>query len=270
MPDRLSVHFLPRIPSPDESRDDELGQATAVVIDLLRASTTICYGLAAGAREIIACLEVDEARRAAEEITPKPLLGGERGGVQIDGFDLGNSPDEYRPETVAGRTIVFTTTNGTKAMLSCRGARRVLIGSFVNVSAVCAQLNPNQPTHLICAGTESRITREDVLCAGAIVDRLSAWELVGASDLNDEARIARDAWRETMRGLEIDDPGAIEKLARTLRDTRGGKNLVALGLEHDIDAASHIDRFSIVPELDTKSWRIGAAPTGGAAKDSAT
>jgi 2-phosphosulfolactate phosphatase len=289
MPNSLSVHFLPRKPSPTESRyaaarsgvvlaeveswfawQDELHQATAVVIDLLRASTTICFALAAGAREIIPCLEVDEARRLAAGIAPWPLLGGERGGVQIEGFDLGNSPDEYRPEKVAGRTIVFTTTNGTKAMLACRGARRVLIGSFVNLSAVCAQLNPNQPTHLICAGTESRITREDVLCAGAIVDRLTTWELVIARDLNDEARIARDAWRETMRGLEIDDPGAIETLARTLRDTRGGRNLVALGLERDIDAAAQIDRFPIVPELDTKSWHISAAPTGGAAKDSAT
>ena len=232
---------------------DELHQATVVIIDLLRASTTICFALAAGAHEIVPCLEVDEARRIAAGIAPWPLLGGERGGVQIEGFDLGNSPDEYRPEKVAGRTIVFTTTNGTVAMLAYRSARRVLIGSFVNLSAVCAQLNPNQPTHLICAGTKSRITREDVLCAGAIVDRLTTWELVGASDLNDEARIARDAWREAMRGLEIDDPGAIEKLARTLRDTRGGKNLVALGLEHDIDAAAQIDRFPIVPELDTKS-----------------
>jgi 2-phosphosulfolactate phosphatase len=256
MPDRLSVCFLPTL-----IQTEPLASGTAVVIDLLRASTTICYALAAGAKEVIPCLEVEEARRLAAEIAPSPLLGGERGGVQIEGFDLGNSPDEYRPENIAGRTIVFTTTNGTKAMLACRRAGRVLVGSLVNLSAICAQLNPNQVTHLICAGTESKITREDVLCAGAIVDRLTAWELIGPSDLNDEARIARDAWRETMHGLEIDDPGAIETLARTLRDTRGGRNLIALGLEHDIDAAAQIDRFQVVPELDTKNWRITAAPS---------
>jgi 2-phosphosulfolactate phosphatase len=254
MSDRLSVCFLPTL-----VQAEALASDTAVVIDLLRASTTICYALAAGAKEAIPCLEVEEARRLAAEIAPRPLLGGERGGVQIEGFDLGNSPDEYRPEKVGGRTVVFTTTNGTKAMLACRSAGRVLIGSFVNLSAVCAQLNPNQATHLICAGTESKITREDVLCAGAVVDRLTAWELIGASDLNDEARIARDAWRETMHGLEIDDPGAIETLARTLRDTRGGRNLIALGLQHDIEAAAQIDRIQIVPELDKKNWRITAA-----------
>jgi 2-phosphosulfolactate phosphatase len=261
----LRVHFLPTLLEPDE-----LAGATAVVIDLLRASTTICYALAARAKEIIPCLEVEEARRRAAEIVPPPLLGGERGGVQIEGFDLGNSPDEYRPEMVGGRTIVFTTTNGTRAMLARRGAGRLVIGSFVNLSSVCGQLNPNQATHLICAGTQSRITREDVLCAGAIVDRLFSWDIVGTSDINDEARIARDAWRETMHGLDVSDPGAIETLIETLRETQGGRNLIALGLEHDIAAAAQIDRFQIVPELDTKRWRICAAPTSGAANRSAT
>jgi 2-phosphosulfolactate phosphatase len=261
----LNVHFLPML-----LETEELVGSTAVVIDLLRASTTICYALAAGAEEVIPCLEVEEARRRATEIAPRPLLGGERAGVQIEGFDLGNSPDEYRPEIVGGRTIVFTTTNGTRALLACRGASRLVIGSFVNLTSVCGQLNPNEATHLICAGTQSRITREDVLCAGAIVDRLFSWDIVGTSDINDEARIAREAWRETMHGLDFSDPGAIETLALTLRDTQGGRNLIALGLEHDIAAAVQIDRFQIVPELDTKRWRICSAPTSGAANRSAT
>src|SRR5437868_6038312 len=123
MPGRLSVHFLPALADPEELRD-----ATAVVIDLLRASTTICYALAAGAREVIPCLEVDDARRTAADLAASPpVLGGERKGIRIEGFDLGNSPDEYRPDTVGGRTVVFTTTNGTAAMQRCRPARRVLI-----------------------------------------------------------------------------------------------------------------------------------------------
>src|SRR5260221_9549559 len=99
MPGRLFAHFLPVLLHPDELRD-----ATAVVIDLLRASTTICHALAAGAREVIPCLEVDDARRIAADLAAStPVLGGERDGVQIEGFDLGNSPEEYQPDTVGGR-----------------------------------------------------------------------------------------------------------------------------------------------------------------------
>lgn len=251
----LSAHFLPTSTQPDELRD-----ATAVVIDLLRASTTICHALAAGAREVIPCLDVDDARRIAADLAAsRPVLGGERDGVRIEGFELGNSPEEYRPDTVGGRTVVFTTTNGTAAMLRCRGARRVVVGSLVNFSAVCKQLAVVGPTHLICAGTQSKITREDVLCAGAITDRLLSSGAMGESDLNDEARIARDAWRETMHGPDVQNPGSTESLARTLRDTQGGRNLIALGLERDIVAAAQIDKFRIVPELDTESWRIVAA-----------
>jgi 2-phosphosulfolactate phosphatase len=227
---------------------------------VLRASTTICYALAAGARELIPCREVDDARQlAAERSEARPVLGGERGGVLIERFDLGNSPEEYQPETVGGRTVVFTTTNGTAAMLMCRQARRVLIGSFVNITELWKRLRFDQPIHLVCAGTESKITREDVLCAGAIADRMLSVGAVGEAELNDEARIACDAWRESMQGPDVQDLGASEILARTLRETRGGRNLIALGLERDIDAAAQIDKIRLVPELDTKAWRITAA-----------
>ena len=89
------------------------------------------------------------------------------------GFDLGNSPCEFTPETVAGRTIVFTTTNGTQALLICTAAERVLIGSFVNFSAVVKELDGELPIHLLCAGTRGRVTREDVLFAGALVEKLA-------------------------------------------------------------------------------------------------
>ncbi|HKD37434.1 MAG TPA: 2-phosphosulfolactate phosphatase [Pirellulales bacterium] len=255
MPTRLSAHFLPSLIEPGE-----LAGAEVVVIDLLRASTTICQALAAGAAEVIPCLEVDEAHKIAASIgAGRAVLGGERDGVQIEGFDLGNSPDEYTPQTVGGRTVIFTTTNGTPAMLGCRGAERVLIGSFVNCSPICEQLTIDKPIHLICAGTKSKITREDVLCAGAIVDRLLSDGRASGHDLNDEARIACDAWRETINGPETCKLGLSKVLGLTLRETQGGRNLIALGLERDIDAAAQIDKIRLVPELDTTSWRITAA-----------
>ncbi|HEV3418343.1 MAG TPA: 2-phosphosulfolactate phosphatase [Pirellulales bacterium] len=253
----MAAHFLPTLFAPDE-----LSGATALIIDVLRASTTICHALAAGARQVIPCLDVADARRIADDLTARgeqPLLGGERGGVRIEGFDLGNSPEEFSKETVAGRTVVFTTTNGTRAMNQCRAAARVLIGSFVNLSAVCKELVGSEARHLVCAGTRDQITREDALCAGAIADRLIAMGAVDEDGLNDQARLARDAWRQTMYGRDELDSGSIETLARTLRDSQGGRNLIALKLDRDIDAAAQMDRFRIVPELDISNWRITTA-----------
>ena len=123
---KLATYFLPTLVGPGE-----LDGETAVVIDLLRASTTICHALAAGATAVVPCLEVEEAKRIDAMLPPgKAILGGEREGVRIPGFDLGNSPDEFRPDTVGGRTVVFTTTNGTRAMNECRRAAQVFIGSL--------------------------------------------------------------------------------------------------------------------------------------------
>jgi 2-phosphosulfolactate phosphatase len=253
----LAAHFLPDLVPPEE-----LAGGTVVVIDVLRASTTIGHALAAGARAVIPALEVDEARRIAAGLPAgEALLGGEREGLAIAGFDLGNSPAEYRPETVGGRTVVFTTTNGTRAMNRCRAAARVLIGAFVNLSAVCetiqtARSNPAKSIHMLCAGTRGRITREDVLFAGAVIDVLLRGGTVDETAQNDQARIARAAWREATGG---EAPPSMEMLAAELRRTQGGRNLKAIHLERDIDDAARLDSLHIVPELNLAAWRIAPA-----------
>jgi 2-phosphosulfolactate phosphatase len=253
----LAAHFLPDFVTPEE-----LAGATVVVIDVLRASTTISQALAAGARAVIPTLEVDEARRIAAGFpSGAAVLGGEREGLRIEGFDLGNSPAEYRPETVGGRSVVFTTTNGTRAMQRCRTAARVLIGAFVNLSAVCEAIkttepNRSQAVHLLCAGTRGRITREDVLFAGTAIDRLLCDGAVDEMAQNDQARIARAAWREAAGG---ESPLSVATLAAELRDTQGGRNLKAIHLERDIDAAAQIDSLRVVPELNLAAWRIEPA-----------
>lgn len=246
----ISAHFLPLLTTPEE-----MAGAAAVVIDVLRASTTITHALAAGCREVIPCLEVDDARQAAASFPPgEAVLGGERGGLPIAGFALGNSPDECCGDSVGGKTLVFTTTNGTRAMLACRQARRVLIGAFVNLSAVCRALRGESNVHLLCAGTRGQVTREDVLCAGAIADRVSR----DAQDveLNDQAAIARDAWRAAIGGAHANS--LKDRLTEALRATQGGRNLRAIGLERDIVLAADLDRFDVVGELDVEAWRIGA------------
>ena len=257
---RIDVFLLPALVAPEE-----LAGKTTVVIDVLRATTTIIHALAAGASQVVPCLEVEDACRVAAEAPGQIVLGGERGGLPIHGFDLGNSPADYTPARVGGKIVAFTTTNGTRAMLHCRSARRVLIGAFVNFSAICRELAEAGNVALVCAGTDGHVTREDTLFAGAVVHELASpgpplplgegrGEGAGKSKfcLNDQAEIAADAWRACASDLT-----GHNLLGSALRASRGGRNLIDTGQENDIDLAAQIDRFDIVPELDLSTWRIG-------------
>jgi 2-phosphosulfolactate phosphatase len=258
----LTVHFLPELTTPAE-----VAAGVVVVIDVLRASTTITTALAASAREVVPCVEVEEARQRAKELgrrstqvagddsSHEPLLGGERGGLPIDGFDLGNSPSEFTPQRIAGRTVIFTTTNGTKALLACTAAQRILIGSFVNLSAVVRELTGQLPIHILCAGTRGRVTREDVLFAGALVEKLVG-KIVEEEAINDEARISRDVWCHAMNGVQQPGQLANQRLAEVLRHTQGGRNLKNIGLDCDILDAADIDRFDFAPVFEASQWRI--------------
>ena len=241
---KIHCHLLPELMT-----EEELPESTAVVIDVLRASTTICHTLAAGADAVIPCLTTDEARSLRER-RPELLLGGERGGVKIDGFDLGNSPFEYTPEIVTGKTIAFTTTNGTKALHRCREARLTVIGGFVNLSAVVAcLLDADRPVHLVCAGTNGAITAEDVLFAGAVAAELQVKrpnvELVG-----DGVRLALDFYRTNSQN-------EAQFLAAML-DSQGGRNLQQLGQTSDIERAAERNRFSLAPQWNSASNTISS------------
>jgi 2-phosphosulfolactate phosphatase len=234
----LRVHLLPSL-----VEQADLAGRTVVVIDVLRATTTICHALAAGATAVVPCLEIDEARATAGQVSGPVVLGGERKGLRIEGFDLGNSPTEYTPASVGGRTVVFTTTNGTRAMHRAAQAAEVLIGAFANRGGLIRELRSRGGVDLLCAGTHGAITAEDCLLAGAVVDGLAD----EARELNDQARLARDAWR-TVRG------GG--SLAAALRECQGGRNLIAEGFDADIDTAAVLDRFDFVPRLDPRTGRI--------------
>ncbi len=245
----VSVYFLPSLVSPAE-----LAGQTVVVIDVLRATTTICTALAQGARDVIPCLEIADALEVAARIGSQPfLLGGERAGLPIPGFHIGNSPSEYRPERVRDRTLIFTTTNGTRALRHAAQAARVIIGAFVNAGAVAAALASESRIALLCAGTDGHITREDVLLAGYLVEQLSA----SSPQLNDQALLARDAWQHLNDRSPTATPSeAFSWLDHELCNTAGGRNLMALGLAADITAAAQLDQFSLVPELNIASWSI--------------
>jgi 2-phosphosulfolactate phosphatase len=252
---RLDVHPLPKLVA-----DNTLAGSTVVVIDLLRASTTICQAVASGAAEVVPFLEVDDAQAAAAAATDrgKIVLGGERGGRRIDGFDLGNSPAEYTPKAVAGRRVFLTTTNGTRALDHARLARRVLVGSFVNLSAVADSIRDEPRIDILCAGTAGEVTREDLLAAGAMIDAI-CFSDVSARNLNESAAAARIEWRRMCEAARAAGRSVVQQLAIELRDTLGGRNVLSIGLEHDLVDCAQINALDVVPELDIAAWRIRSA-----------
>jgi 2-phosphosulfolactate phosphatase len=241
----VQVHLLPRLVP-----KDRLVGGLAVVIDVLRAATTIVHALAAGCTAVCPCAEVEEARELAGQMRAgRVLLGGERGGVPLPGFDLGNSPREYTTKICRGNTLVFTTTNGTQALLCAAEAERTLVAGFVNYSAVCEQIRQDpRPLHIICAGTDGAVALEDTLLAGALVDYLCE---VMEVRLNDSARLAWDCFENHGRLLQ----GALEI-------SQGGVKLRELGYDEDIRAAAQVDQFNLVPEFRRDPLRIEVGAVG--------
>lgn len=249
----LDVYLLPTM-----TTAETLAGRAVVVIDILRATTTITQALHVGAHEVVPCAEIEEAVRIAHQLTsssssfsPDVVLGGERRGQRIEGFDFGNSPGEYTADAVGNKTLVFTTTNGTRAMQHCRQARRVLLASFNNLSALVDDLRAEQDLALLCAGTDGHVTAEDVLFAGALVDAMASAKSDVVSQ-NDEALLARRAWQ----GMDPADPTSLPQI---LRESRGGRNLIALKMDDDIAAAAQLNTLSSIAELDVNSWRIRRA-----------
>ncbi len=238
---RLEVHLLPALVQPEELRG-----WSVVVIDVLRATSTICHALNSGARQVFPCSDIEGARAKAAGLSGEAvLLGGERGGVLIDGFDLGNSPLDYSPQNVRDKTIVFTTTNGTLAIARAEHAAEVLIGSLNNAGAVARHLAQAQQAAILCAGTQGRITAEDVLAAGAIIDQLSPADEPDRQ-MNDEARLARALFGDGKQLMEV------------LRESRGGQNLRRLGYDADIETAAQLDSLDILPRLNKATGAITA------------
>lgn len=242
----LNVYALPNVL--DEA---EVQGAAAVVIDVLRATTSIVYALDAGAKEVIPCQEVSDVLTAAQQFDANErILGGERGGAPIEGFDLGNSPEEYTPDRVRGKSILFTTSNGTRAMLRVVAAQEILIAAFVNVSAVVRELLSCDRIHIVCAGTDGQISEDDVLLAGLLVERLQRQGGIPYQQ-NAQAVTAREFWLHSFavpKGLGV-EPLETDLLTERLRASRGAQGLLLLGMGDDIRAAAEIDRFGCVPRF---------------------
>ena len=243
------VHLLPGLIPPGA-----LLGGIAVVIDVLRATTVMIQALASGCEAIAPCGEIEDAFRVAAELPPgSTILGGERQGLPIEGFDLGNSPADYTEDACAGKTLVMTTTNGTRAILASLEADRVLIAAFVNLGETVQALAVNAlkvhglPMHLVCAGTDGRVSVEDTLLSGALVSGLADWDVPLG---NDEAVMAASYWRETSHRI------GREPLTDFLAQGRGGRRVLELALGADLADAARVDRFPLVAELRREPLRV--------------
>lgn len=252
-PLKLAVHYLPQFVA-----ESDLADSTVVVVDLLRASTTICHALSAGAKSVVPCVELADAWAKAESYDRSAvLLGGERGGERIEGFDLGNSPAEYTADQVFNRKVLFTTTNGTKALAHARLARQVLIGATTNRRSLVATIANHPEIDILCAGTGGKVTREDVLAAGSISAELVRRTSAQQWETNEWAAAAIGEWEELVTLAQASSRTVSDQFALELRDTIGGRNLLAIGQDADLPLCAQLDVLDVVPALDQATGEIG-------------
>jgi len=223
------------ISSVNEARADRFSHRTAIVIDVLRATSTMVAALEAGVTGIVPTETVLEAKTLHR---PGDLLGGERFSRKITGFDLGNSPQEYKSEMVGGRRLVLTTTNGTRAVIKSMRADNVLAGAIVNAAA-CARtiVELRRDAILLCAGSHDEFAVEDGLCAGLLLDKLEA--LLGQPVETDDFGIAMLALYRDRR----------QAVAETIGSGMTGRRLIKMGLGSDIDWCAAVDTSDLVPRL---------------------
>ncbi len=212
----------------------QIENSIAVIIDIFRATSSICYGIENGAEAIIPVAQVEECA-AYREKGLDYLLAAERNGEVVAGFDFGNSPFSYTKEKVLGETVVLTTTNGTHALHLSIKAKKIVIGSFLNLTALCNWLKDQQENILlVCAGWKNNFNLEDTLFAGAVIDQLKA----SGYQLDDPSIAANDLFQLGKNDLNL-----------YLQKTAHSERLKKLGIEEDIKFCLQVDLTTAIPVL---------------------
>lgn len=213
----------------------DVENSIVVIIDIFRATSSICYGIENGAAAIIPVSHVEECAAYREKFS-EYLLAAERDGEVVEGFDFGNSPFSYTPEKVGGKTIVLTTTNGTHALQLSINAKKIVIGSFLNLTALSGWLlEQDNDVLLVCAGWKNKFNLEDTLFAGAVVSKLKehGYKL-------DDAGIA---------AFDLYEAGKND-LGEYLKKTSHSERLKELGIEKDIAFCLNVDITTAIPILE--------------------
>ena len=233
---KIDVLYAPNAVAPAD-----LAGRTVVVVDVLRATSTIAVALANGAKAVLPAASTDEALRIAQNLERDAVvLAGERKSVRIPGFALGNSPAEFGPEVVAGKTIVMTTTNGTAALIVAQGAREVIAAAAVNFTTVAERARAALEQHgdlvILCAGSEGQFALEDAFAAGRLTKALLPDGGLRRVTVNDGAVAALELARHYG-----------DRWVRALRASAHGRALVELGFRADIEACAAQDTHPVLP-----------------------
>ncbi len=220
----------------------QLRDKNIVVIDVLRASTTVAVALKNGAREIIPVANIESAVKISGSLFGDVTLrGGERNGKMIQGFNLGNSPLEYTEATVRGKSIIYCTTNGSVAMAKSRYARHMAVGSFVNLSSIVEYMKEiNDDFLIICAGKNASFSTfglEDAVCAGMMITKLSEEKSLDLH-LTDAAVAAKALYKSFGRSI-----------LKMLKSSDHGRYLLEIGFEEDIKLCAQVDSVPVLPVL---------------------
>lgn len=219
-------------------KSDVIGKSV-VVIDVLRSSTSICTALAAGAKGVIPAAGPGEAGEMWTKIgSDTAILAGERGGVKIENFALGNSPSEFSAEAVADRLIIMTTTNGTPIFAKAASAEMVITCGLVNVGAVSQRLaEAGHDVVIVCSGRDGGFSVEDTICGGMIIDLLKTrFDL--STELNDAASLGLLLYQSNR-----------DRLSETVANGEHGRHLSNIGFSADLDTATAVDSVPIIPIL---------------------
>ncbi|MGB0850962.1 MAG: 2-phosphosulfolactate phosphatase [Bacteroidia bacterium] len=216
---------------------ENVDNKVVVVIDILRATSTITTILNNGASSVIPAMSESEAQEYKEK---GYLVGGERGGDTIPGFDFGNSPFHYKPELVRAKNVVLTTTNGTKCIEMAKNAKRLIIGSFLNLEAVVKKLKAwDRDVVLFCAGWKDRTNLEDSLYAGAVAS------LLEDAELDDATILVKDSYLSSRHNL-----------FGTLKSSNHFKRLESKGVTKDIEYCCKLNIIDTVPILSNNKLVI--------------
>jgi 2-phosphosulfolactate phosphatase len=230
---RLDVFF-----TPNQVKPAETAGRLVLIVDVLRASTTVATALGNGAKTVIPVEGADEViSRSKEFARSQILLAGEQKMHPIAGFDIGNSPQSFTPAVVEGKTILITTTNGTRTLLGVQNARDIVIASYVNFSAVLALMkvaaSSSTDVAIICAGEEGSFTLEDSACAGRYVRAIPK-----RADIQTNDAAAASVLIEKKYG---------DNIAKVFKESAHGQALASAGFGDDLTAAAQVDSYPVVP-----------------------
>lgn len=219
----------------DDVKGVDLKNSIAIVCDVLRASSTIITALENGCLRIIPVEKVEQAFERAKGYNKNGILiGGERRGRPVDGFELGNSPSQYKRTVVQNKTVIFTTTNGTKALHFAHSAQDVLVLAFLNMSAIFRYIiNKESDINIIAAGANGDNSLEDSVCCGLLIHKL----------LKNNQFLLNDLTEETYSNSKK----YFTNISDLLHKSRHGKYLKKIGYEGDLNFCSHVDSSDVVP-----------------------